>query len=60
MTIFKFFRGAVIAGNIVYILWILYNGMEEGFKGIATVQAVVLFGLIILLSANIFLLSRKS
>ncbi len=51
-----FIRYIAITGNIAYILWILYNGIDEGFKDIGIVQIVSLVGLLILLALNIFLL----
>ncbi|MBI2451972.1 hypothetical protein HYV50_02735 [Candidatus Pacearchaeota archaeon] len=46
-------------GNVAYILWILYNGIDEGFKDIGIVQIVSLIGLLILLALNIFLLCNS-
>ena len=48
-----------VFGNALYILWIVYNAIDDGFSGIRTVEAVVLLGLIVLLSLDIYLL-RKS
>jgi hypothetical protein len=48
-----------IFGNAIYVLWILRNGINEGFSG-TIVQIVSLTGLIFLLILNIILLSRKS
>lgn len=47
-------------GNLAYILWIVWNGIDEGSKGIGTVQAVSLTGLVILLILNLYLFSQKS
>jgi hypothetical protein len=52
-------RYLALFGDIVYILWILYNGIDEGFRSIASVQSVALLGLIILLILNIFLLTSR-
>jgi hypothetical protein len=53
-----FLKYVAIAGNIIFILWILYNGFNEGFK--ATVPEMVSYlGLILLLGLNCFLLSLK-
>ena len=60
MTINKILRNLVLLGNLIYILWILYNGINEGFKNILSVQAIALIGLIILLGLNIFLLWPKN
>jgi hypothetical protein len=53
----KLFRYAVISGNAVYILWITYNGIDEGFSG-TMVQKVSYVGLLILLVLNIILVYR--
>ena len=44
-----------ITGNALYILWIVYNGIESGFKG-SLVSIVSYLGLITLLLVNISLL----
>ena len=59
MMNFKFIRYIAIFGNVIYILWILLNGIDEGFSG-TTVQVVSYVGLIFLLILNIILLYRKS
>lgn len=54
-----FLKYAAIAGNILFILWILYNGIDEGFKG--TVYGIVSYvGLILLLAINSILLKVKN
>jgi hypothetical protein len=53
------FKYLAIFGNILFILWILYNGINEGFKGVTPVQFASYIGLTTLLVLNIFLLSRK-
>jgi len=45
-----------IAGNIIYILWVLYNGINEGFSGINTIAGIAMLGLMILLALNAYLL----
>lgn len=56
----RFLRLIAIAGNIVFFLWILRNGIDEGFEG-TPVQAASYIGLLLLLSLNVFLflLPRK-
>lgn len=49
-----------ICGDVIYILWMIYNGIDEGSHGIGSVQAVAISGLIILLILNIILLKRKT
>jgi len=59
-TIFKFLRYIAITGNVLFVLWILYNGIDEGFKG-TIVQIVTYLGLIFLLILNaLLLLSSQS
>ena len=47
-----------IAGNFFYILWILYNGVEEGGRP-TPVHITAYIGIILLLALNIILLYRK-
>lgn len=58
--IFKLLKYAAILGNALYILWMLYNAMDEGTTGVGPVQLIAITGLIILLSLNIVLLSRRN
>ena len=52
-------RYAALAGNVAYILWIVWNGIDDGFKDIQSVQAASLLGLLCLLALNFFLLYSK-
>ena len=45
-----------VIGNVAYILFLLYNGIDEGFKDIGSVQSIAPIGMIFLLILNIFLL----
>ena len=47
-----------VAGNVVYILWIVYNAIDDGFRtaGTRPLEAVVLSGLLVLLALNATLL----
>ena len=56
--IYKFFRFIAILGNVAYILWITYNGIDDGFSA-RPVEIVAVTGLLFLLILNIFLLFRK-
>ena len=51
-------RYAAIAGNILFILWVSFNAMDEGFKGTLPekLSYVTLMGL---LASNCFLLITK-
>jgi hypothetical protein len=46
-----------IAGNVVYVPWILRNGIEQGFRG-TPVEVVSWIGLLVLLLLNATLLWR--
>jgi hypothetical protein len=48
-------RYAAIAGNIVFLLWILYNGVNGGFRGTRP-KVVSYVGLAVLLLLNAILL----
>ena len=55
---YNLLRYIVIFGNILFILWILYNGINEGFR--ATIyQKISYFGLITLLVLNSILVYDK-
>ena len=47
-----------IAGNGIYVLWILVNGIDEGFKG-TMVQMASFIGLLLLLTLNTILLLKN-
>ncbi len=55
---YKLFRYLAIFGDFIFILWITYNGIDEGFSG-TIVQKVSYISLLFLLTLNIFLLYRK-
>ena len=46
-------------GDIIFIFWIVYNGIDEGFKNIATIQGIVPLVLIVLLILNVTLLYKS-
>jgi hypothetical protein len=48
-----------IAGNIIFILWILVNGIMEGFEG-TVVEKFSYLLLIVLLGTNAFLLFQNN
>ncbi len=55
---FKIFRYFAIFGNIIFICWITYNGIDEGFSG-TIVQKISYISLFFLLTLNIFLLYQN-
>ena len=54
-TLFKYLA---IAGNVLFILWVTYNGIDEGFSG-TLVQKVSYVGLMLLLALDTVLILRK-
>ena len=48
-----------IAGNILFVLWIFYNGINESFQG-TTIEKISYITLIGLLAVNALLLIRKN
>jgi len=52
---FKLLRFIAILGNFLFILWITYNGIDEGFRG-TPLQVVSYISLVALLLLNIILL----
>ncbi|MDR3686613.1 MAG: hypothetical protein P4L93_06635 [Coriobacteriia bacterium] len=52
-------RYAAIAGNVLYVLWMLRNGLEAGFRG-RPVEVASVAGLIVLLALNTVLLSGRA
>jgi len=54
----KNLRNIAILGNIVFLLWITYNGIDEGFKG-TNIQIASYIGLVLLLILNTALIYRK-
>ena len=53
-----FLRFTAIAGNILLVLWVTFNGIDEGFKG-TIYQKLSYIGLVLLLVLNSVLLLRK-
>ena len=54
-------RYAALAGNILFVLWIAFNAMDEGFKGtlIQKLSGLVLICLLILNSILLIGANRK-
>ena len=48
-----------LLGNILFVLWMLFNGIDEGFRGSTGPQIVSYIGLGLLLALNGFLLLRN-
>ncbi len=47
-----------IAGNVLFIFWIMFNAMDEGFKGTLP-EKISFFAMIALLAANAILLHNQ-
>lgn len=47
-----------IVGNVVYFLWIVRYGIDQGFRG-SLVEVISLTGLLVLLFLNVALLSSR-
>lgn len=47
-----------IAGNILFIVWILYNAINESFQG-TIIEKISYVTLMVLLAINAFLLIRN-
>jgi hypothetical protein len=48
----------LLAGNIAFVLWVTYNGIDEGFSG-TIVQKFSYIALMALLLGNAFVLNKK-
>ncbi len=48
-------RYGAIGGNALFFLWILYNGINQGFQG-TRIEVISYIGLMALLLLNAFLL----
>ena len=53
----RWLRYAAIVGDGVFVLWVLRNGLEQGFRG-TPVELASSLGLIVLLILNAVLLAR--
>ena len=58
INLYTLFKYLAIAGNVLFILWVTYNGIDEGFSG-TLVQKVSYAGLVVLLALNTVLILRK-
>ncbi len=48
----------VVTGNVVFVLWLLFNGIDEGFRA-TPLQLVSYLSLTILLALNSYLILTK-
>ena len=56
--LYNLFKYIAVAGNILFILWVTYNGIDEGFRG-TLVEKASYVGLMLLLVLNMVLILRK-
>jgi len=59
MILMKSLKYIALFGNLIFILWILYNGIDDGFRQIGNIQGIVPLGLAILLALNCALLWKR-
>jgi len=57
-SIIRLLSGGAVAGNILFILWGTYNGINEGFQGTLP-EKVSYITLALLLLTNTFLIWHK-
>lgn len=55
----KYLRSLALVGNGLFILWILYNAIDDGFQNPGSVESIALSGLVCLLLLNSFVLYEK-
>jgi len=58
LLFWKYLRYILILGNILFILWIIRNGINEGFSG-SIVSKVSYISLVILLGFNAVFIFRN-
>ena len=58
ISLYNLFKYLATAGNVLFILWVTYNGIDEGFNG-TLVQKVSYVGLMLLLVLNTVLILKK-
>lgn len=58
LPLITLFTWCAIAGNIVFILWIIFNGIDEGFKATLP-EKISYLTLIALLITNVFIILRS-
>lgn len=56
---YKLLRYAATFGNVVFVLWMLFNGIDEGFRGATGPQIASYIGLTVLLGLNTLLIYRR-
>jgi hypothetical protein len=57
ISLYNLFKYVAVAGNVLFILWVTYNGIDEGFSR-TLVEKVSYAGLMLLLVLNTVLILR--
>ncbi|MDD4989297.1 MAG: hypothetical protein PHV42_02625 [Candidatus Pacebacteria bacterium] len=55
----KTLRYLALVGNILFFLWIVWNGIDEGSRQVGRLELFSLGSLLCLLALNFFLLWRQ-
>ena len=58
ISLYSLLKYLAIAGNVLFILWVTYNGIDEGFSG-TLVEKASYVGLMLLLVLNTVLILRR-
>jgi len=58
ISLYSLFKYLAIAGNVLFMLWVTYNGIDEGFSG-TIYQKLSYAGLMLLLVLDTVLILRK-
>jgi hypothetical protein len=59
MSVYTLLTYLAVAGNVLFVLWMLFNGMDEGWKA-TPFQIMSYVGLTVLLALNTYLILRKT
>ncbi len=54
----NFLRVVAIAGNVLFVIWILFNAMDVGWRG-TPAEIIASLSLIFILGLNVFLITKK-
>ena len=55
----KNLRYIALAGNLLFIFWIVWNGIDEGPRSVGRLEAISLAGLLVLLMINFIILWKQ-
>ena len=60
LTLSTLLKYLAVAGNVLFILWITYNGIDEGFQGTLVQKTSYIALMLLLLLDTILILKRSS